>query len=111
MPYVSNDLVIIRLTIILAVTTPGGPSGLPARKKRTQNCMRGLTSCFHYSGRGGWDCIDTQSDAESCGGCVGPDALDNGEDCTAIPNVNVVNCVKSKCMIGAFSAVVKSTYR
>ena len=110
MSYVSSDLGNgIQLTMILAVTTPGGPSGLPSRKKRTQMCMRGLTACFHYSGRGGWDCLDTKSDVESCGGCVGPTGEDDGEDCTAIPNVNVVNCVESKCVIGALSPIVEST--
>ncbi|KIO28224.1 hypothetical protein M407DRAFT_22557 [Tulasnella calospora MUT 4182] len=81
-------------------TTPGGPRGsLITRKRRDMQCPNGFDACSRYSGRGGFDCVDTQSDPESCGGCVGLDGKGTGTDCTAIKGVSVTRCVKRSCVI------------
>ena len=79
----------------------GNPSGLPVKKKRGIHCRKAYTACPRLSGQGGWDCIDTKSDPDMCGGCVGPDGEGKGVDCTAIADVSVVHCKKSKCVIGS----------
>ncbi|KAG8844213.1 hypothetical protein FRC20_003594 [Serendipita sp. 405] len=49
------------------------------------------------TGAGSYECINVQSNLESCGGCISEDA---GQDCTAIDHVNVVKCIKGKCVVG-----------
>lgn len=44
----------------------------------------------------GYECVDTQSNIESCGGCPGEG---NGQDCTAIEGVADVACVNSVCLV------------
>ncbi|KIO29697.1 hypothetical protein M407DRAFT_21123 [Tulasnella calospora MUT 4182] len=82
--------------------TDGGPTGSPiARKKRDTHCTRGLESCPHYSGRGGFECVNTQNDPESCGGCVSFDGKGSGTDCTALEGVSVTRCAKGSCVVDA----------
>ncbi|KAG8915447.1 hypothetical protein FRC01_003653 [Tulasnella sp. 417] len=81
-------------------TTGGGPQGTAiTRKRRDVQCANGLTACTRYAGRGGFDCVDTENDPESCGGCVGLDGEGDGTDCTAIKGVSVTRCVKRSCVI------------
>ena len=48
------------------------------------------------------ECIDTSSNPESCGGCLYPKAgQQEGEDCTAIPNVADVRCYSGSCVVNA----------
>ncbi|KAG8823110.1 hypothetical protein FRC19_004588, partial [Serendipita sp. 401] len=49
------------------------------------------------TGAGSYECINVQSNLESCGGCISEDA---GQDCTAIDHVNVVKCIRGKCVVG-----------
>ncbi|KAG8967764.1 hypothetical protein FRC05_001943, partial [Tulasnella sp. 425] len=80
--------------------TGSGPVGSPvARKKRDMHCTRGLQACPRYAGRGGFECINTRSDPESCGGCRDLDGKGSGSDCTAITGVSVTRCVKGSCVI------------
>ncbi|KAG9043095.1 hypothetical protein FS837_010035 [Tulasnella sp. UAMH 9824] len=81
--------------------TGSGPIGTAITRKKRMHCTRGLESCPHYSGRGGFECVDTQTDAESCGGCVSPDGKGSGTDCTAIEGVSVARCAKGSCVIDA----------
>ena len=86
-----------------AATTIGGPSSLPRKRRGLINCRRSYTACPHIAGRGGWDCVDTNNDPEMCGGCLSLDGVHGeaeGQDCTAIPNVNIVKCKTGKCIIG-----------
>ncbi|KAF6756712.1 hypothetical protein DFP72DRAFT_893569 [Ephemerocybe angulata] len=52
---------------------------------------------------GSWECIDTQRDLESCGGCLlsttGDFDEQDGQDCTAIEGVSDVSCVRGFCMV------------
>ncbi|KAJ6558141.1 hypothetical protein B0H19DRAFT_946312 [Mycena capillaripes] len=63
-----------------------------------QKCHKGFTACG-VPGRGAnaWECIDTQTDLESCGGCSWSDLI--GEDCTAIRGISDVSCIKGKCVV------------
>ncbi|KAG8943610.1 hypothetical protein FRC04_002771 [Tulasnella sp. 424] len=80
--------------------TGDGPIGTAiSRKKRSIKCTKGFDACPRYSGRGGFDCIDTENDPESCGGCLGLDGSGSGTDCTAIKGVSVTRCVKRSCVI------------
>ncbi|KAG8956979.1 hypothetical protein FRC00_004645, partial [Tulasnella sp. 408] len=79
--------------------TGPGPVGTAITRKKRMHCTRGLESCPHYSGRGAFECVDTQSDPESCGGCVSLDGKGSGTDCTAIDGVSVAHCAKGSCVI------------
>lgn len=93
----------------------GCPSQVPlvkvTKKRRSMSslCDAGLEVCgapgSAYGGRG-WECVDTTSDLESCGGCTvaAPFALGDplrGTDCSAIPHVNEVECRKGQCFISS----------
>ncbi|KIO28221.1 hypothetical protein M407DRAFT_22554 [Tulasnella calospora MUT 4182] len=81
-------------------TTGSGPVGTAiSRKKRDLRCAQGFTACPRYSGRGGFDCVDTENDPESCGGCVGLDGEGTGTDCTATKGASVTRCVKRSCVV------------
>lgn len=68
------------------------PSSKP-RWKRAATCPAGQKSCPVGGGKN--ECIDVQSNLESCGGCA-----QNGEgiDCTTLSGVNDVRCVKGECV-------------
>ncbi|GLB42741.1 hypothetical protein LshimejAT787_1201900 [Lyophyllum shimeji] len=85
----------------------GCPSGYVKRDLHygtDKQCPRGLSACG-VLGRGArsWECINTQTELESCGGCtiplyngqVGPE----GRDCTVIEGVSDVSCVKGRCLV------------
>ena len=82
---------------------PSGSFNQPT--KRSMHCTRGFTACPRFTGRDGWDCVDTRADAEMCGGCVKMDDPESetpsgkGRDCTALPNVSIVQCKKSQCVV------------
>lgn len=59
-----------------------------------------------------YECIDTRTNLESCGGCVVPYSLtgsslddddeeepDMGVDCTALPGVSDVGCHAGRCVV------------
>ena len=86
-----------------AATVPNGPSSLPMKRRAPFGCRRLYTACPRFTGIGGWDCVDTKNDPEMCGGCLklaGTSSEDDGQDCTAIPGVNVVKCKRGGCVIG-----------
>ncbi|KAF5375869.1 hypothetical protein D9615_008246 [Tricholomella constricta] len=69
-----------------------------------KQCPQGLTACG-VLGRNAksWECINTETDLESCGGCVIPlynaQIGPEGVDCTAIPGVSDVSCVQGGCLV------------
>ncbi|KAG8918544.1 hypothetical protein FRC01_001804, partial [Tulasnella sp. 417] len=80
--------------------TSSGPIGTPVgAQKRSMQCAQGLDACPRYSGRGGFDCVDTENDPEACGGCIGLDGRGTGKDCTAIEGASVTRCVKRSCVV------------
>ncbi|KAG8943609.1 hypothetical protein FRC04_002770 [Tulasnella sp. 424] len=81
-------------------TTGSGPQGTAiSRKRRDVQCTKGFEACPRFSGRGGFDCVDTENDPEACGGCPSDDGQGSGTDCTAIKGVSVTRCVKRSCVI------------
>ncbi|KAJ3527790.1 hypothetical protein NMY22_g9650 [Coprinellus aureogranulatus] len=53
---------------------------------------------------GSWECVNTQKDLESCGGCIvsatEEENQEEGQDCTAIEGAADVSCVKGSCVVG-----------
>ncbi|KAF8151730.1 hypothetical protein B0H34DRAFT_678288 [Crassisporium funariophilum] len=83
------------------------PSGYVKRElsaPKDKRCPKGLTACA-ILGRNlkSWECVDTQSDLESCGGCMlslHPNFPEtDGVDCTAITGVSDVSCGQGQCIV------------
>ncbi|GAA6028456.1 hypothetical protein JCM8097_007037 [Rhodosporidiobolus ruineniae] len=66
-------------------------------EKPSWTCPDGETACPLPSG--GFECIDTATSLNSCGGCVG--AGESGQNCLAIPGALNVQCMDSKCHVGS----------
>ncbi|KDQ57894.1 hypothetical protein JAAARDRAFT_206682 [Jaapia argillacea MUCL 33604] len=82
------------------------PSGAPpkrdVRKSAKLLCQPGWSACKPPGGSTHvWECIDTQTDLESCGGC--PESLDlsgtPGVDCSALRGVHDVSCLHGTCVV------------
>ncbi|EPQ51225.1 hypothetical protein GLOTRDRAFT_22182, partial [Gloeophyllum trabeum ATCC 11539] len=85
---------------------PNGCGSQAAHKKRTTpKCDADKRLCGVPGGSNGkgWECVDTKSDLESCGGCMVPSPFSlnvtMGVDCSAIPNVSYVSCNVGKCQV------------
>lgn len=67
-------------------------------------CPAELTACAvptseWFTGRN-YECIDIQTDLESCGACVYPlPGQPAGVDCTSLPHTNGVTCFQGKCLV------------
>ncbi|KAI0756993.1 hypothetical protein C8Q80DRAFT_1116293 [Daedaleopsis nitida] len=80
--------------------TPGHGHYKRAHKARNVSlCPTGLDAC-PIAGLAGltddWECLDTRTELESCGGCASTGA---GQDCTAIPGAWNVGCNNGKCVV------------
>ncbi|KAF5380020.1 hypothetical protein D9615_006292 [Tricholomella constricta] len=89
------------------------PSSVARRAIRPPRCLKpGQKACALYSaavGRSrsvlkGFECVSVDSDLWSCGGCVdrslaGKQSQAGGRDCSAIPDVDTVECESGKCVI------------
>lgn len=78
-------------------TTPSRRA-LSVGKRAELHCSTGETRCPipHRGGKDTYECVDTRSDIESCGGCV---FGGEGEDCTSIEGAAAVSCVEGKCVV------------
>lgn len=112
-------------------TNSDGTASLAARRRRALEiaarmqaqqkvCPGSLKSCFtatpSLSEGIAFECVDTKSELESCGGCVrgeytndfvlGQTIATSGEDCTAIEGVafGAVSCVKGRCVASQCSS-------
>ncbi|GAA5862731.1 hypothetical protein JCM8547_003528 [Rhodosporidiobolus lusitaniae] len=59
----------------------------------------GERACPVSGGNGGedeWECLDVSSELSSCGGCPGERA---SVDCLALPGIENVGCVNSRCVV------------
>lgn len=90
--------------------TAGGSRKRSVKDRSRFACRQPFTACpvSHFLSRdevassygGGFECVDTTADLESCGGCTTPfkgNAL--GVDCTALPFVNSVTCLSGRCIV------------
>lgn len=74
-------------------------SGMPSDKfqiTRREVCPAGTEPCLARSGAPGWECLNTASDIEACGGCPGSQTA---EDCTTLPGAATVSCQYGKCFV------------
>jgi len=84
---------------------PACPSSTPSKRqlrRGDERCSKGRTACGAYRGSlRQWDCVDTKSDLENCGGCAVPihPLTPIGTDCSALPGIFDVSCVKGTCII------------
>ncbi|KAL1680280.1 hypothetical protein EV122DRAFT_208323 [Schizophyllum commune] len=92
---------------------PGGRrkrSVKPRERKRkvSPSCEEGQELCGISGVRWASECVDTEKNIESCGGCMTPSPLtlqssrrgfDQGVDCTQIANVEKVACDDGACRI------------
>jgi len=66
-------------------------------------CPQGHTACgIPARSAKAWECLNTQTELESCGGCVLPfNGQDGpkGVDCTAIAGISDVSCIKGRCSV------------
>lgn len=84
---------------------------VPQAQARSTNafCPRGQSACSLAASldpADGYDCLDTLSSLEMCGGCpTGTDLSDpsapSGVDCSTLPGVNDVECDGGRCRIRA----------
>jgi len=67
----------------------------------TRLCPSGQEVCGGFSGPKSYECIDTKTTLDSCGGCVFPLSGRNatGTDCSAILGAANVRCIDSKCAV------------
>lgn len=66
------------------------PSTLAKRSQRINICPQGYRSCpVHVGKKVYYECIATETDLWSCGGC--PEYDDAGVDCSTLPGVNDVS--------------------
>ncbi|KZO94798.1 hypothetical protein CALVIDRAFT_565208 [Calocera viscosa TUFC12733] len=72
-------------------------------KRRAPECPLSHSLCGVQStwSRNTWECVDTQTDLWSCGGCTTGylDIPATGLDCTALDGVQDVSCARGKCKI------------
>ncbi|KAF5370221.1 hypothetical protein D9615_010068 [Tricholomella constricta] len=60
-------------------------------------CPTGLDACPISGAKGGdYECLDTATELESCGGCT---SLGSGQNCTAIPGAWNVGCEEGYCTV------------
>ncbi|TFK57294.1 hypothetical protein OE88DRAFT_1650935 [Heliocybe sulcata] len=74
------------------------PTGLEACPVSSLSGLRGLNATSDY------ECLDTTSELESCGGCA---STGKGQDCTAIEGAWNVGCNKGACAVYSCAAGYK----
>lgn len=80
-------------------TPSGGYSGGYSRRYRKREesiCPANETACPISDNSENHECLDTQSELSSCGGCV---TLNDGENCLIIPGAQGVGCLQGKCVV------------
>lgn len=83
----------------------GGEKAKKVEHGRKPFCGHGQTVCGVEMRGGtslrGWECVDTQTDLESCGGCAIPFSSSSipGTDCSQIPHVADVSCEGGLCRV------------
>ncbi|BGO88787.1 hypothetical protein NBRC10512_006927 [Rhodotorula toruloides] len=59
-------------------------------------CPFGETACPIFPRGGTWECVDTKTELQSCGGCT---SKGQGEDCTLIKGAQGVTCESGRCTV------------
>lgn len=71
---------------------------LGSRAYHSARCPYGESACRVGLGRG-YECLDTRTSLDSCGGCL----FEGGQNCLELPGVMGVGCIASECRICASS--------
>jgi len=75
----------------------GGYGGYGRRHKRQESlCPSEETACPISDAMSGIECLDTQSELTSCGGCV---SKGEGQNCLLIPGAEGVGCQEGSCIV------------
>lgn len=72
-------------------------SGVPVnvvKRSGSPLCPTSFSLC--PVGKTGWECLDTATDLEACGGCPG---TSDAVDCSTLPGVSSVDCVAGTCQV------------
>jgi hypothetical protein len=89
-------VLMVSLDSVLCVCV-SATSGLGRRATVTPpTCAAAFTSCPIAGRTQAFECLDTQSNVESCGGCT---STDQGIDCTSIESAEDVACVMGQCVV------------
>ncbi|GAA6008975.1 hypothetical protein JCM10207_004051 [Rhodosporidiobolus poonsookiae] len=64
-------------------------------ERRDMLCPGSQIACPLVGGRLGYECVDTETNIEQCGGC----AVDGGFDCSSLPGVDAVSCNRGMCHV------------
>jgi hypothetical protein len=60
-------------------------------------CPKNLSACpIDGSASGGYECLDSFTDINSCGGCA---TMGEGQDCTAIKGAKWMGCEQGSCVV------------
>lgn len=86
-----------------APTPSGGYSGGYARRQKRDesSCPSSEVACPISFLSENLECLDTQTELSSCGGCV---TLDAGENCLKIPGAQGVGCLSGSCVVFSVEA-------
>ncbi|KAF9015172.1 hypothetical protein BDQ17DRAFT_1294748 [Cyathus striatus] len=75
----------------------GGYRKREFKSRAVSLCPTGLDACpIKGLTTGDYECLDTDSELESCGGCT---SLGKGQDCTTIPGAWNVGCERGSCIV------------
>jgi len=66
------------------------------KQKQVQFCPSGLSQCPVKGVLGEYECIDTTSELESCGGCA---SVGKGKDCNTIAYATTSSCLGGVCVV------------
>ncbi|TFY80076.1 hypothetical protein EWM64_g3938 [Hericium alpestre] len=78
----------------MLLSARGGPTTL---EEALATCKTGESVCGSNA-KPGWECINTQKNLESCGGCAVPNPFESaapGVDCATIRDVSSVQCTRA----------------
>lgn len=71
-----------------------------AKKRSTYTCPEQFSACPLNDRKGGWECVNTKEDVQSCGGCW---STGKGVDCTSFDSYASARCVKGVCQCRSIS--------
>lgn len=69
--------------------------GIEANRNGTL-CPGSMAACPIEGSAGLFECLETSSDLQSCGGCI---ALGHGKDCTTLPGARWMGCNSGQCEV------------
>ncbi|KAI5477090.1 hypothetical protein MNV49_006889 [Pseudohyphozyma bogoriensis] len=84
----------------------GNGKGKGKGKRSATICAAAHTACLVSGSASSYECINTSTNLEQCGGC----ADSGGRDCTTIAGVESVSCLAGECVIDSCSSNLVVSY-